>query len=135
MIARSDSAAQPLPDAGTPLLLKFFDCVLVVCFVPFLLLAGVTSLGVIGGGVAWLAQRALGVALDGYAARQDDFRRAMGLNFAGRMLRPLLLGITILALGQLGERQDGLVAALISLGAFTVYMILSVIFRPTRQRP
>jgi hypothetical protein len=48
------------------------------------------------------------------------------------MLRPLLLGLTILALGQWGEKEDGLVAALIALAAFTFYMILSVIFRPTR---
>ena len=135
MIARPDSAAPTLPDAGIPLLLRYFDCVLVLAFLPFLLLAGVTPVGVVGGSLAWLGQRAVGVAMDGYAARQDDFRRAMGLTFAGRMLRPLLLGITILALGQLGERQDGLVAALIALGAFTVYMILSVIFRPTRERP
>ena len=51
------------------------------------------------------------------------------------MLRPLLAGLTILAVGQLGEREDGLTAALIVLVAFTVYMILSIIFRPQRNRP
>jgi hypothetical protein len=121
-----------LTSSGIPLTLRYFDCVLVLAFVPFGLLAGITPVGVLGGAGAWIVQRALGAALDGYAAGQDDFRRAMGLTFAGRMLRPLLLGLTILALGQLGEKEDGLVAALIALAAFTVYMILSVIFRPTR---
>jgi hypothetical protein len=122
-----------LTSPGIPLTLRYFDCVLVLAFVPFGLLAGITPTGVLGGAIAWIAQRVLGAAIDGYAAGQSDFRRAMGLTFAGRMLRPLLLGLTILALGQLGEREDGLVAALIALAAFTVYMILSFIFRPTRS--
>jgi hypothetical protein len=132
MTAPATVTADPLPETGIPLTLRYFDCVLVLAFVPFGLLAGITAAGVLGGAGIWIGQRALGALIDGYAAGQDDFRRAMGLTFAGRMLRPLLLGLTILALGQLGEKEDGLVAALIALAAFTVYMILSVIFRPTR---
>ena len=132
MNAPATVTADPLPDSGIPLALRYFDCVLVLAFVPFGLLAGISPLGVVGGAVAWIAQRALGAAIDAYAAGRDDFRSAMGLTFAGRMLRPLLLGLTILALGQWGEREDGLVAALIALAAFTVYLIVSVIFRPTR---
>jgi predicted permease len=133
MTARQNVAAHPLPDTGVPLPLRYFDCVLVLAFVPFGLLASLPALGVVGGAVIWLALRALGVAIDGYASRQDDFRRATALTFAGGMLRPLLAGLTILALGQLGEREDGLTAALIALAAFTVYMILSFIFRPQRN--
>jgi hypothetical protein len=106
--------------------------VLVLAFVPFGLLASLPVAGVLGGAGIWLGQRALGVVIDGYAGRQDDFRRSTGLTFASGMLRPLLTGLTILALGQLGEREDGLTAALIALAAFTVYMILSFIFRPQR---
>ena len=78
-------------------------------------------------------QRALGVGIEGYAARQEDFRRRTALTFAGGMLRPLLMGITILAVGAVGEREDGLTAALLVLVAFTVYMTMSVIFRPQRN--
>jgi hypothetical protein len=102
-----------LTSSGIPLPLKYFDCVLVLAFVPFGLLASLPVLGVLGGA--------------------GIFRRATGLTFAGGMLRPLLTGLTILALGQLGEREDGLTAALLALAAFTVYMILSVIFRPQRN--
>jgi predicted permease len=115
--------------------LRFFDCVLVLAFLPFALLAGLPVLGSIGGVVLWLAQRALGVALDRYAASQQDIRASTGLTFASGMLRPLLMGITILALGGAGEREDGLTAALIVLVAFTAYMILSIIFRPQRNTP
>jgi hypothetical protein len=133
MTARQNAAAHPLPNAGIPLPLKYFDCVLVLAFLPFALLAGLPTLGSVGGVAIWLAQRLIGVGIEAYAARQEDFRRATGATFASGMLRPLLAGLSILALGQLGEREDGLTAALIALVAFTVYMILSVIFRPQRN--
>jgi predicted lipid-binding transport protein (Tim44 family) len=131
--ARASTPPSPLPASRIPITLRYFDCVLVLAFLPFALLAGLPVLGSVGGVVLWLVQRALGVALDAYAARQDDFRRQTGLTFAGGMLRPLLMGLTILALGGLGEREDGLTAALIVLVAFTIYMILSIIFRPQRK--
>jgi hypothetical protein len=118
---------------SVPLPLRYFDVLLVLAFLPFGLLAGLPALGVIGGVTVWVVQRAIGVAIDNYAAGQEDFRRATGVTFAGGMLRPLLTGLTILAIGQLGDREDGLTAALIALVAFTVYMLLSFIFRPTRK--
>ena len=119
--------------SGIPLTLRYFDCVLVIAFLPFALLAGLPAIGSIGGVVLWLVQRALGAGIEGYAARQEDFRRQTALTFAGGMLRPLLMGITILALGGVGEREDGLTAALIVLVAFTVYMTIAFIFRPQRN--
>ena len=124
--------ALPQTDS-VPLPLRFFDVLLVLAFLPFGLLAGLPALGVIGGVTVWIAQRAVGVWIEHYAARQDDFRRATGVTFAGGMLRPFLTGLTILAIGQGGEREDGLTAALIALVAFTIYMALSFIFRPTRK--
>jgi len=41
-----------------------------------------------------------------------------------------VLALTILAVGLLGERRDGLAAALLILGAFTVYLVLSIVLRP-----
>lgn len=124
---------RPLPQTGIPLPLRFFDCVLVLAFLPFALLAGLPVIGAVGGVALWLGQRALGAAIERSAASQEDFRRQTALTFASGMLRPLLMGITILALGGLGERQDGLTAALIVLVAFTVYMAIAFIFRPQRN--
>ena len=132
MSARANPSPQPVSATGVPLVLRFFDCVLVLAFLPFALLAGLPTLGAVGGALLWIVQRALGVALDQHAAAQTDFRRQTALTFAGGMLRPLLMGITILALGGLGEREDGLTAALIVLVAFTVYMTIAIIFRPQR---
>lgn len=133
MSARVGTPSSPLSGSGIPITLRYFDCVLAVAFLPFALLAGLPVLGSVGGVVLWLGQRALGAGLEAYAARQDDFRRGTALTFASGMLRPLLMGLTILALGGVGAREDGLTAALIVLVAFTVYMAISFIFRPQRN--
>ncbi len=126
-------SSRPLPQPGIPLPLRFFDCVLVLAFLPFALLAGLPTIGAVGGVLLWLVQRGIGVALDTYAAGQEDFRRQTAVTFVSGMLRPLLMGITILALGGVGAREDGLTAALIVLVAFTVYMTIAFIFRPQRN--
>jgi len=133
MTASENVAAAALSHDHVPLTIRYFDCVLVLAFMPFALLAGLPALGAVAGAAVWLAQRSIGVAIEVYAARQDDLRRSLGVTLAGGMLRPLLTGLTILAIGQLGRREDGLTAALIALVAFTVYMILSFIFRPQRK--
>ncbi len=133
MTASATVTDHALPNSGVPLPIRFFDVLLVLAFLPFALLAGLPALGAVAGSVAWIVIRVLGVVTENYAARQEDFRRATGVTFAGGMLRPLLLGLTILAIGKLGEREDGLTAALIALVAFTIYMTLSFIFRPTRK--
>jgi hypothetical protein len=49
------------------------------------------------------------------------------------MGRPFLLALTILAVGLLGEKRDGLAAAILVLVAFTVHLILSIALRPQRK--
>jgi hypothetical protein len=118
---------------SVPLPLRYFDCVLVLAFVPFGLLAGLPSAGIIVGATGWLVQRVGGAMIEAWAANHPDPRTATGIQFAGGMLRPLFLGITILAVGQWGEKKDGLMAALLVFVAFTVYLGLSIIFRPQRK--
>ena len=49
------------------------------------------------------------------------------------MGRAWILGITILVVGLAGEREDGLMAALLALVAFTVYLATSLVLRPTER--
>jgi hypothetical protein len=49
------------------------------------------------------------------------------------MGRAWLLGLTILLVGIEGEREDGLMAALLALVAFTVYFATSLLLRPTER--
>jgi hypothetical protein len=116
-----------------PLPLRFLDVVLVLAFLPFALLAGLPALGYVVGAVAWTGQRALGAWLDARVAAASDPRRAAGIGLAGVMGRAWLMGLTILAVGKLGEREDGLTAAILALVAFTVYLVLSLILRPQRK--
>ncbi len=133
MIARPPALTASLSRPSVPLPLRFFDCLLVVAFLPFALLAGLPVPGALAGAVVWLAARALGVLIDVLAARNPDPRVSTGMIFAGGMLRPLLVGLSILAIGRLGEREDGLTAALLVLVAFTIYLALSFILRPQRN--
>ena len=60
----------------------------------------------------------------------------MGINFAVLMGRAWLMGIAILVVGLTAEREDGLMAALLALVAFSVYLATTLIVRPTeRNKP
>jgi hypothetical protein len=115
------TAEQPLA------LLRYLDVVLVVAAFPFVALAGLPLLGYGVGAAAWILQRAAGVALERQAAKTTEIRRQVALNLAGTLGRAWIVGGAILAVGLAGEREDGLMAALLVFVAFTVYFALSLI--------
>ncbi len=63
------------------------------------------------------------------ARAQDDVRKAVGLNLGALIARSWLVGLTILAVGLAGEREDGLTAAVLMLVAFTLYFVTSLLLR------
>jgi hypothetical protein len=63
-----------------------------------------------------------------------DPKRAIGVSLFSSLGRVWLLALTILAVGLLGEKKDGLTAALVVLVAFTVYFGLSLFTRPAAAR-
>jgi hypothetical protein len=88
-------------------------------------------LGYAVGAVAWIAARASGVLLERLARRMTDQRRVVGLNFAGSLGRAWLVGGAIIAVGLAGEREDGLMAAVLVAVAFTVYFGVSLVSHVT----
>jgi hypothetical protein len=108
-------------------LLRYLDVVLVVAALPFVALAGLPLLGYAVGAVAWILQRAAGVALERQAAKTTEIRRQVALNLAGTLGRAWIVGGAILAVGLAGDREDGLMAAVLVFVAFTVYFALSLI--------
>ena len=108
-------------------LLRYLDVVLVVAAFPFVALAGLPLLGYGVGAVAWMLQRAAGVALEHQAAKTTEIRREVALNLGGTLARAWIVGGAILAVGLAGEREEGLTAAVLVLVAFTVYFAVSVI--------
>jgi hypothetical protein len=126
------SAAPPYPAASMadPLVLfRWLDVVLVVLAAPFVVLTGLPVLGYVVGAAAWIANRVIGVGVERVASRQDDVRRAVGLNLGVLIARSWLVGLTILAVGLAGEREDGLTAAVLVLAAFTLYFVTSLLTR------
>ena len=127
-----------MPDAAltrpTPeplALLRYLDIVLVVAALPLVALAGLPMLGYAVGATAWIAQRAAGVWLERQAKRTTDPRRLIGLSLAGSLGRAWLVGGAILAVGLAGEREDGLIAAVLVAAAFTVYFAVSLLLHAT----
>jgi hypothetical protein len=126
-------SAPSVPAAAVPLPIRYLDVLLIVAFAPFALLAGLPALGYLVGGAAWIVQRALAAVIESKSRAATDPKKAVGLGLAGVMGRAWLMGLTILLVGLLGAREDGLTAALLVLVAFTIYLGLTVILRPQRN--
>jgi hypothetical protein len=111
-------------------LFRWLDVILVVLAAPFVVLMGLPVLGYVAGAVAWIANRAIGALVERRAKASGDVRKAVGLNLGVLIARMWLVGLTILAVGLAGEREDGLTAALLLLAAFTLYFVTSLLLRP-----
>jgi hypothetical protein len=111
--------------------MRYIDIVLVVAALPLVVLADLPLLGYLVGAGAWIAQRIGGVLLERAAKRTTDTRRLVGLNLAGSLGRAWLVGGAILAVGLAGEREDGLMAAVLVAVAFTVYFATSLLIHAT----
>jgi hypothetical protein len=116
-------------------LLRYLDIVLVVITAPVVVLLGAPALGTLVGAAVWILQRFAAVALEREAKRRDNVRAAVGLNVAGAVVRAWLVGLTILAVGLAGEREDGLAAAVLVLAAFTVYFATSLLANALERNP
>ena len=111
------------------LVVRYLDVALVVLFAPFAILLELPLLGYSVATVVWIVQRAIGVAAERYGARHGDVRSQLGVGLASVIGRAWLVGLTILAVGLAGEREDGLTAALLLLAAFTLYFVTSLLLR------
>jgi hypothetical protein len=109
--------------------LRYLDVFLVVLAAPFVILTGLPVLGYVVGAVAWIVQRFIGVAIEGRMRRESDIRRQVGLGLGASLGRAWLVGLTILAVGLAGAREDGVMAAVLVLIAYTVYLVLSLALR------
>jgi hypothetical protein len=110
-------------------LFRWLDVILVVLAAPFVVLTGLPVLGYAVGAAGWILNRVIGVLVESRASGQEDVRKAVGLNLAALMGRSWLVGLTILAVGLAGEREDGLTAAILILAAFTLYFVSSLLLR------
>ena len=113
---------------------RYLDVWLLILAAPFVILLGAPVVGYTVGAVAWILQRFAAVAIERRAARATDVKTALGLNMGSLVLRAWLIGLTILAVGKIAEREDGLMAGITVLAAFTVYFATSLIIRPLERK-
>jgi hypothetical protein len=110
-------------------LLRWLDVILVVLAAPFAIVMGAAPLGYAVGAAAWIVNRAIGAAVERRAQAETDIRRTVGMNLGALIARSWLVGLSILAVGLAGDREDGLTAAILVLAAFTLYFVTQLFSR------
>jgi len=115
------------------IVLRYLDVLLVVLAAPFVVLTGLPVIGYVAGALVWIVQRLVGVAVEARARRATDIRTAVGLGLGASLGRAWLAGITILLVGLAADREDGLMAAVLVLAAFTVYFLSALILHPLER--
>jgi hypothetical protein len=109
--------------------LRWLDVVLVLMAAPFALAMGAPALGYAVGAAAWILSRVAASALERKARGADDIKKTVGIALASSIGRAWAVGLSILAVGLAGEREDGATAAILVLVAFTVFLGTSLLVR------
>lgn len=116
------------------MVLTYLDIVLVLVVAIPALALGAPELGYIVGAGAWIVQRIASVEVDRRVGAITELRRRLAVGVVVSMTRVWLLAITIVVAGVAGSREDGLTAALVIFGAFSIHFGQSALAHVTRKR-
>ena len=108
--------------------LRYIDVGLVVATAPFVAIAGLPMVGYLFGAAAWIFTR-LGAEWLDNRADGDDVRQRVGYHVAGMMARVWIVVLAVVAARLVGGRDDGVMAAVLVLAAFTVYFATQLLVR------
>lgn len=123
-MGKRDGAA--LVERSAAALGQYLDVVLVVLATPVALALGAPTIGVVVGAVTWLTQRVLARAGQRFiASRGPDAR--FGLNLVDGFGRIWLLAAGIVIAAVIGGRRDGLAAALLIFGAYSIAFAMRLV--------
>jgi hypothetical protein len=100
--------------------LRNIDLVLVPVAVAVALALGAPAFGVLVGAGGWLLQRALAVLDRRLIVKAAQRGSRLGLNFIDAFGRIWVLAGAIIAAGVIGGHNDGLAAALLIFGAYSI---------------
>jgi hypothetical protein len=135
MISSYRQDQSPFPSSGGALTpLHYVDLVLLAVGAPIMLLMGVSATGYGVGAGAWLALRAVGLAIDRYLRTNTDARREISLRLAYLLARIFLLALAVILVRRGAGRDAALTALLVIVFAFTIQLIVSFIERPRSRR-
>lgn len=121
------------PDHVFAPVLRYLDVPLVVVALAPVLALRASLLGYSIGAGGWLLQRVIGAADRRWMRRVSEPLRQLGVNLFEGFARVWLLGGMIVIAGVVGGRPDGLVAALVIFGAYSVAFITKVLTGPPRR--
>ncbi len=122
------------------LLLRYADLALLALALPVFVVADLPLLGYAAAAAAWLAQHAILAYADRAsvaALKRGERNRALGIVGFSTLGRLWLVTLAILLVGLLGEREDGLAAALLTLVLVTAHLgtlAISKLFYPEGPR-
>jgi hypothetical protein len=110
--------------------LRYLDVCLVLATGPFVLLAGLPALGYLLGAVAWLLTRVATAFAYARAREVPDAKVKAGLQVGAMMGRIWIVALAVIVARYAGGKDDGIMAAVLVLAAFTVYFATSFVTRP-----
>jgi hypothetical protein len=99
--------------------LRYFDVVLIIVAAPIMLLIGVPAVGYLVGAGAWIALRAVGVAVERMVSATTDAGRQISLRMTFMFSRLFLLALAVIA-ARGTSKNDGLTALVVIAVAFTL---------------
>jgi hypothetical protein len=118
--------ASERPGSGAAAILRYLDLVLLALALPVFIVADWPLAGYAVAAAAWIAQRLVLVYADARIARSlgaGERRDAFRTKAISSMGRVWLVSVAVLLVGLLGDREDGLAAALLVTALFTVQFI------------
>jgi hypothetical protein len=115
------------------IVVRYLDVLLILASAPFVVAAGLPVFGYLVAAGAWLLTRVAAEALHMRALRSSDPRVRAGLAVGVMMGRVWVIVLAILLARYAGSKEDGVMAAVLVLGAFTVYFMLTLVGRGWRD--
>jgi len=112
------------------MVLRYLDVVLVVVAAAPALALGAPVFGYVVGAVGWILQRVMAVTDRRLISRVTDPRKQIGVNLFEAFGRIWLLAGAIIIAGVAGGRADGLTAAVVIFGAYSIAFAIRVMSGP-----
>lgn len=113
---------------------QYLDVALVVIAVAPALLLGAPVLGFAAGAGGWILQRVIGEADQRWTRKVTEPVKQLSVTLFEGFARIWLLAGVIVIAGIVGGRRDGLTAALVIFGAYSVTFAIKVITGPPQRR-
>ena len=111
---------------------RYLDVVVVAVLAVPLIIVGAPAFGVIVGVCAWVLQRLLQIGDRRLVNKLQEPRQQLTANLFESFGRIWLLAGAIIIAGLVGSRADGLTAALVIFGAYSIAFVIRVITGPPR---